>query len=117
MIMMRRKLIAAGLIAAGLIALAFTAGTAAAEQAVVGDYVIQLASVKSQEAAEGEWLRLRRANPTLLDDMTLSVQSVELKDRGIFFRIQTGPFPNQATAQDMCWQLRAARLDCLVVKR
>ena len=34
---------------------------------------------------------------------------------GIFYRVRIGPFPNKATAQDMCWQIKAAKLACLVV--
>ncbi len=35
---------------------------------------------------------------------------------GIFYRVRIGPFPNKATAQDMCWQIKAAKLACLVVR-
>ncbi len=31
------------------------------------------------------------------------------------YRVRIGPFPNKATAQDMCWQIKAAKLACLVV--
>lgn len=80
-------------------------------------YVVQMASVKSAAAAEGEWQRLRKAHPILLGDMKLAVQTVELSDRGTFYRVQTGPFPNQATAEDLCWQLKSADQDCLVLRR
>ncbi len=59
---------------------------------------------------------MQRAHPDLLGDLELSVQSADLGERGIFFRIRTGPFPNRATAQDMCWQIEAAKLGCLVVR-
>ncbi|MFQ6019000.1 MAG: SPOR domain-containing protein [Kiloniellaceae bacterium] len=84
--------------------------------ATLGPYVIQLASVKSAAAAEGEWSRLQKSHPDLLGDMELTVQEADLGARGIFFRIRTGPFPNLTTAKDMCWQLRAENLDCLVVR-
>ena len=45
------------------------------------------------------------------------LQRADLGERGIFFRMQTGPFPNRATAQDMCLQLKAAKLDCIVKLR
>ncbi len=44
------------------------------------------------------------------------VDHTDLGDRGIFYRIRTGPFPNRATAQDMCAQIEAAKLACLVVR-
>ncbi len=81
-----------------------------------GDYFVQLASVKSDEGARKEWKRLRKANSELFADLALDVQRADLGDRGIFYRIRTGPFPNRATAQDMCGQIKAAKLGCLVVR-
>jgi cell division septation protein DedD len=95
-----------------LCAIALGAGPALA----AGDYFVQLASVKSDQSARQEWLRLQKVHPTLFDDLTLVVQRADLGDRGIFYRIRTGPFPNRATAQDMCAQIKAAKLGCLVVR-
>ncbi len=98
--------------AALLCAIALGAGPALA----AGDYFVQLASVKSDAGARQEWLRLQRVHPTLFDDMALVVQRADLGDRGIFYRIRIGPFPNRATAQDICAQIKAAKLGCLVVR-
>ena len=81
-----------------------------------GDYFVQLASVKSDQGARKEWARLRKGHAELFGDLALDVQRADLGDRGIFYRIRTGPFPNRATAQDMCWQIEAAKLGCLVVR-
>ncbi len=78
---------------------------------------IQLASLKSAESAAGEWSRLQKAHPDLLGAMALVVQSAKLEDRGTYFRVQTGPFPNRATAEDMCWQLKEKQQDCVVIQR
>ncbi len=80
-------------------------------------YGIQLASVRSNAAAEAEWRRLQQRHGDLLGDMSLVTRQVDLGDRGIFHRIQTGPFPNRTTAADMCSQLKAQQQDCLVVRR
>ncbi len=95
--------------------ISFVCAAGAAQAA--GDYFLQLASVKSEQAARGEWGRLQKSHTAILGDMDLTVQSADLGDRGVFYRIQTGPFPNQATAEDMCWQLRAEKQDCLVIRR
>jgi cell division septation protein DedD len=95
-----------------LCAIALGAGPALA----AGNYFVQLASVKSDQSARQEWLRLQKVHPTLFDDLALVVQRADLGDRGIFYRIRTGPFPNRATAQDMCAQIKAAKLGCLVVR-
>jgi cell division septation protein DedD len=107
MIPIRRWLFAALLCLAAL-----SSGQALA----AGAYFVQLASVKSEEGAGKEWTRLQRAHPDLLGDLDLILQSADLGERGIFYRIRTGPFPNRATAQDMCWQLKAAKLACLVIR-
>ncbi len=52
----------------------------------------------------------------MLGDLTLAVQRADLGDRGIFYRVRSGPFPNRATAQDLCAQIEAAKLACLVVR-
>ncbi len=98
--------------AALLCAVALGAGPARA----AGDYFVQLASVRSDDSARNEWTRLRKVHSELFDDLTLDVQRADLGDRGIFYRIRTGPFPNRATAQDMCAQIKAAKLGCLVVR-
>ncbi len=102
-----RRIIPAALMVASL-----GAGPALA----AGDYFVQLASVKSDDSARKEWSRLQKAHAELLADLVLDVQRADLGDRGIFYRIRTGPFPNRATAQDMCAQIKAAKLDCLVTR-
>ena len=82
-----------------------------------GIIMVQLAAVKSESRAVEEWTRLKSRNDQLLGDMNLILQRVELGERGVFFRMQTGPFPNRTTAQDMCRQLKAADMDCIVAVR
>jgi cell division septation protein DedD len=104
---MLRRIIPAALVVASL-----GSGPALA----AGDYFVQLASMKSDESARKEWARLQKAHAELFDDLALDVQRADLGDRGIFYRVRTGPFPNRATAQDMCAQIKAAKLDCLVTR-
>ena len=112
-----RCLLFAGLLSAGLLwTVAGVAGLGSGQALAAGRYFVQVASVKSDAGARKEWARMQRAHPDLLGDLELSVQSADLGERGIFFRIRTGPFPNRATAQDMCWQIEAAKLGCLVVR-
>ena len=104
-----RRIIPAALLAAGL-----AVGPAGGPALAAGDYFVQLASVKSDQGARKEWKRLKKAHSELFDDLALDVQRADLGDRGIFYRIRVGPFPNRATAQDMCAQIKAAKLACLV---
>ena len=86
--------------------------------AAAGDgFFIQLGSLAKEESVPVEWDRLQKAFPDLLGDMNLVVQTVTLEDRGTFHRVQTGPFPNRGTAEDMCALVKAGNQACLVVKR
>ena len=81
-----------------------------------GDYVIQLASVTSSNAAQDEWSRLQKQFPGLLGDMKLAVQEATVKGT-LYHRVQTGPFPSRATAQDMCAQIKTQKQPCIVQRR
>jgi cell division septation protein DedD len=80
-------------------------------------YVVQLASVKSEARAKDEWKRLQKLHAELLGDLNLMLQRFDSGEQGIFFRMQTGPFPSRMTAVDMCRQIKAAQMDCLVRER
>lgn len=82
-----------------------------------GDFLIQLASLTSPEAAQKAWGKMQKAHPSLLGDMTVSIQEADITGKGKYYRVQAGPLPNRATADDMCAQLKAAKQDCIVVKR
>jgi len=81
-----------------------------------GDFVLQLASVGSKATAEQGWARMQKAHGGLLGNMSLSVEKADVKGK-TYYRVLTGPFPNRATAVDMCAQLKARNQDCLVRKR
>lgn len=94
-------------------AMVLPAGVARAD----GMIVVQLASLQSEARAKDEWNRLQDRYGELLGDMHLLLDRADLGDRGIFFRMQTGPFPNRMTAKDMCNQLKAEALECIVTER
>lgn len=89
--------------------------TAAAPPA--GAYVVQLASLKERAGVEPAWARLQKAFPSLLGDRQLSVQSVDLGNRGTFHRVRAGFFPDRAAADKLCARLKAKKQDCLVAER
>jgi len=81
-----------------------------------GDIVLQLISVGSQAGAEQSWARMQKAHGSLLGSMSFSVEKAQVNGK-TYYRVLTGPFPNRATALDMCAQLKAQKQDCLVRKR
>jgi len=81
-----------------------------------GGFVLHLASLKSDEQAKREWRRLRQAFPELLGALTLTLEPVDLGDRGLFQRILSGPFKDRAAAGQTCARLKAKQQYCQVVK-
>jgi cell division septation protein DedD len=81
-----------------------------------GGIRIQLASVRSQADAQREWERLRRQNGDVLGNLTASFPTVDLGDRGMFWRIQAGGFASTDAAQAACAALRARGAGCNVVR-
>ena len=79
-------------------------------------FVVQLASVEVEERIDREWQRLREAFPDLLANRELLVEAADLGDRGVYHRIQTGPFTSQGDAEALCAALRGRNQDCLVVE-
>ncbi len=77
---------------------------------------IQIAALRSREAAEREWARQVNRHRDLLGALSLQVQRVTIEGKGEFFRVRGGPLPNKATADDLCAQLTAQKLSCLSVR-
>jgi TPR repeat protein len=78
---------------------------------------VQLAAVKNADEATGEWSRLQKTLGAQLDGLVLTVESVDLGTKGIYHRIQTGPFPDKAAAAAKCEVIKQMKQDCLVVVR
>lgn len=79
-----------------------------------GDYLVQLSSVRSENAARQEWATLQRRHGPLLDEKNLDLQRADLGDKGIYYRVRTGAFNTKAEANAFCQKLKAAGQACLV---
>ena len=55
-----------------------------------GAVQVRLGSLRSPEAAREEWQRLKRANGDLLGNLRANAVSVDLGDKGIYYRIMAG---------------------------
>lgn len=83
-----------------------------------GNYFVQLGSVKSEQAAHSEWRRLAGKYPGILNKSLYRVHKADLKERGVFYRIQAGPYEKKS-AQTTCDALKSAKKPggCLVVRK
>ena len=84
--------------------------------AVVMPFGIQLASMRTEEQARNLWLTLQQKYPRLLGGLASQVVRFDSGSRGVFYRLQAGPMPTKATAQDFCVQLKTAGQECIFVR-
>ncbi|MFW6027441.1 MAG: SPOR domain-containing protein [bacterium] len=82
-----------------------------------GDYVVQLASLPSEEAADSAWRTMSAKFPDLLGDAFRDVQEADLGERGIFYRLRVGYFGSKSEADRLCDTLKSRGQDCLVKTR
>ncbi len=89
--------------------------TAAAGSPILSRYRVQLGAYRSAAAAERAWGRLAAREESLLGPLDHVVTRGDLGDRGIYYRLQAGPFEGSEAARAMCRKLGERELDCLVV--
>jgi len=77
---------------------------------------IQLASMRTPEAARDEWARLKRANGDLLGKLTGVAVRADLGERGIYYRVEAGPVADRAAAARLCNALKERGLGCSLVQ-
>ena len=74
---------------------------------------IQLASVRSEDAARQEWDRLKRANADLLGSLSAVPVRADLGEKGVYYRILAGPI---ADADRVCRELKDRNVGCILVR-
>ncbi|HUK10238.1 MAG TPA: SPOR domain-containing protein [Stellaceae bacterium] len=79
-------------------------------------YRLQIAAVKTPEAAKDEWERIRRQNSDILGGLGFISERVDLGDRGIFYRIQAGPLADPQEGERICTLLRQRNVGCILVR-
>ena len=93
---------------------------AGAELAVIapalGGYAIQLVASRSRDRAREHWRKLQKAHGDILGNLTQTVVTADLGDRGTFYRLRAGRLPDRAAAERICAKLAARKVGCLVVK-
>jgi cell division septation protein DedD len=90
------------------------AAPAAVAPAAGGAFKVQLAALRSQDDANAAWAKLQKTYPELAA-LHVTVVQVNIPDKGIYFRVQAGPFADGASAGQLCDQLKAKQQGCIVV--
>jgi SPOR domain len=72
------------------------------------DYVVQVATFRSESEAADEFRRLQSRHPHFLGTLQQRVQRVELGASGTFYRLGVGPLSTKDQAHGLCKSLIAA---------
>lgn len=79
-------------------------------------YKVQIASFKSKKDAEKQWDLLSKRYKKLLSPYEHYIVSKDIEGKGIFQRLQVGPFENEAAARKACSEFKDTGLNCFIIK-
>jgi peptidoglycan hydrolase-like protein with peptidoglycan-binding domain len=80
-------------------------------------YFVQVASLRSPDAAQKEWTRIEAENHDTLRGAQNQIERVEISGRGIFHRVLIGPLLNRDDAKMLCGSLKQNGQTCMVMQR
>jgi hypothetical protein len=84
--------------------------------AKAGPILVRVGSVRSPEAARDEWARLKRDNSDILGNVKANAVRADLGDKGIYYRIEAGPFNDAAAAERLCSEMKRRSLGCILAR-
>ena len=90
------------------------APTAAAANAAVGGYIVQVAARRSKADAQASFRSLQSKFPRQLGGRTAIFQRADLGAKGIYYRAMVGPFTSAGAADQFCGSLKAAGGECII---
>jgi SPOR domain len=90
---------------------------AAAPSAVTrttGNYLVQIASQKSEAEAQASYRAAQAKYGNLIGTMSPIIKRADLGDKGVYYRAMVGPFQTSDEATKFCSNLRIAGGNCVV---
>lgn len=92
--------------------------SAPAPVAAAGEYVVQVAALRSQADANEAWTQLNnKVGDMISNRMYADINRTDRGERGIFYRLRVAGFASKSAASDFCTRLKSRSQDCLVVRR
>ena len=83
-----------------------------------GNYVVQVAALRSRSEAEKMWNNLTGKMSGILTASHFSdIKRVDLGSRGIYYRLRVSGLTNKTAANQLCQKLKAAKQDCIVTQK
>lgn len=77
---------------------------------------VQLAAFKSSKEAEAQWKYLSKKHKNLFKSYDHYIVSKNIPGKGIFYRLQIGPFENANQASAACKKIKDSGINCFTVK-
>jgi hypothetical protein len=81
-----------------------------------GGYVVQVSAERSDAKAQVSFKTLQSRFPDVLGGRSPLIRRVELREKGIFYRAQIGPFESVEKAKQLCARLKSVGGHCMVQK-
>ncbi|MGO8955044.1 MAG: SPOR domain-containing protein [Rhodomicrobium sp.] len=96
-----------------------TAAQAPAESAQPADsgYFVQVKSDQDLKAAEAELAAIAEKYKAVFGEVPLITKSVDLKEKGVWFRVLAGPVKSRDEASNLCGKLKSAGLPACIVHK
>lgn len=88
------------------------AKTEPAKMVSKGDIRVHLSSFKERKNADRSWRKLSRAHGDLLKNYSMSIETVDVKNKGTFHRVYAGPLSSSKAARDLCNTLKRKKVYC-----
>jgi len=80
-----------------------------------GPFLVQIAALRSEEAAETAWRRVTASSPELYHGAQKRIQRADLGSEGVFYRLRVGAFAERSEAVAFCEAIKESGANCIVV--
>lgn len=80
-----------------------------------GQYLVQVAAFRTEDAAETAWRKSASKRPALYRGAGKRIQRADLGAKGVFYRLRVGAFAEKSEATAFCDALKAEGDNCIVV--
>lgn len=82
------------------------------------DYVVQVASLRSNKEALGLWETLSdKMSDVIKNEHFADIKRVDLGNKGIYYRLRVSGLADQGAAKSLCVKLKFNGQDCIVTKK
>lgn len=81
------------------------------------EWIVQVASLRSQAEAEITYAQIKAKNSAILSSFRSDIVRIDLAEKGIYYRARVAGFGSRADASTVCDRLKAAGQSCFVARR